>query len=236
MSVRVVTAPVDLLGPVPEAAPVEDKRRAAPLARALAGGGTEESRKRRRDGDFFPTPPEVVLALLRAEPRLARAVVWEPHAGEGHLARALEAAGSRVIATEKADRGYGETGVDFLTAPCRLPPGPATFAEPKAIVMNPPFRSVLPHVHRALSHLGAASFVACLLPGEFWARKKHLALFAERPPCEVVPCAWKPDFTGAGSGIFTVQWCVWNLGGGVGGARFRPLPRPDMRDLPEAML
>lgn len=200
----------------------------SPLAKALANGGTEESRARRKDGDFFPTPSEVSTALLRAMPELSDCFVWEPHAGVGSLAEALKEAGAEVVATEKADRGYGETGVDFLTCSSRLP---IDLERQAAIVMNPPFNQALPHIRRALSHLapnGRASYVVSLLAGEFWTRKKHLALFAEAPPFRVMPCAWKPDFTGAGSGIFTVQWCAWRVGGGL--ATFQPLPRP-ARDL-----
>ena len=56
--------------------------------------------------------------------------IWEPACGDGAIARVLERAGHRVIATDLIDRGYGEAGVDFLTT-----------AEPRArhIVTNPPY-------------------------------------------------------------------------------------------------
>ena len=55
--------------------------------------------------DWHPTPPCLILALTRfVLPGLPPGPVWEPCAGDGRLARAIEAEGRRVIATDIAPR------------------------------------------------------------------------------------------------------------------------------------
>lgn len=194
---------------------------ATPLARALATGGTEETRARKADGNFFPTPLDVTEALLRVEPliRDRSRLIWEPHCGEGYLAERLKQSGHQVYASDLIDRGYrgAATGLDFLQE--GLP------AEIDGIVMNPPFDDIEAHIRHALSF--GLRFVISLVQAEFWARKKHLALFRDHPPSRIYACAWKPDFTGEGSGIFCVQWCVWERGH-EGPTEFRPVERPNM--------
>jgi hypothetical protein len=73
-----------------------------------------------QDRDFYPTPPWVTEALLRRV-RLPRGIL-EPCCGDGAMARVLEAHCRRVVATGLVDRGYGETGWDFL-AETQLPEG-----------------------------------------------------------------------------------------------------------------
>jgi hypothetical protein len=74
----------------------------------------------RQDQEFYPTPAWVTEALLRRV-RLPKGV-WEPCCGDGAMAQVLEALGHPVVGTDLVDRGYGETGRDFL-AETRLPDG-----------------------------------------------------------------------------------------------------------------
>lgn len=186
------------------------------LALAIAGGGSEESKARREDGDFFPTTAECLYALLDAEPwlKLPGLSIWEPHCGEGHIAIPLSQLGHAVHATELKDRGFGLTGVNFLKA---------KRAPVDGIVMNPPFAGAQWHIRRALSF--GYEFVISLLPAEFWNRDKHLKLWREYQPSRIYQVAWKPDFTGGGSGIFCVQWNVWRRGF-EGATTITPLERP----------
>ncbi len=82
----------------------------------------------RPDDDHYPTPLQAIDPLMRAIVLPHR--VWEPACGEGHISRAMEARGHEVVSTTLTDRGYGETGIDFLSeSKLRAP----------AIVTNPPF-------------------------------------------------------------------------------------------------
>lgn len=84
-----------------------------------------------RKDDFYETPTEATLALLRSEPMPQ--ILWEPACGKGAISRVLAKHGHQVISTDLVDRGYGEAGVDFLMEQA-APPGVG------AIVTNPPFK------------------------------------------------------------------------------------------------
>lgn len=84
-----------------------------------------------RGDDFYETPEEATRALLAHETLPHR--LWEPACGKGAIARLLIEAGHDVVSTDLADRGYGQSGIDFLmehSAPDGV----------EAIVTNPPFK------------------------------------------------------------------------------------------------
>ncbi len=84
----------------------------------------------RQENDFYPTPDWVTEALLDSV--TLRGPVWEPCCGDGAMARAIEARGEVVVASDIADRGYGRTGVDFLQCQA-FPDGCGS------MVTNPPY-------------------------------------------------------------------------------------------------
>ena len=90
--------------------------------------------RRTRDiaDNFYPTPPEATRALLSVE--AFDGTVHEPACGEGHIAEELKAAGHCVVATDLNDRGYGTSGLDFLSQQVPLA---------RHIVTNPPYGSGL---------------------------------------------------------------------------------------------
>ena len=81
------------------------------------------------DADFYPTCDVAIDALLAVEDFSGKPV-WEPACGDGAIAKKFVAAGYDVMATDLHDRGYGDAGLDFLTAG-----GPWD----GHIVTNPPF-------------------------------------------------------------------------------------------------
>jgi hypothetical protein len=103
----------------------------------------------RESKDYFCTPPEATAALLERE--VFPGVVWEPACGNGAMARPIEAAGYRVVATDLVDRGYGQPGRDFLLEQL-LPEGCGS------VVTNPPFKLATQFVEHALD-LGARKVV-----------------------------------------------------------------------------
>lgn len=142
-------------------------------------GSKNRASKFRGDDDHYPTPPGATWALCRTGVLPPR--VWEPACGAGDMARVLAAAGHDVVATTLRDRGYGETGVDFLqTTTLRAP----------AIVTNPPFSLADEFVLHALQ---LQPKVACfLLRLKFlegarrfsalhvWAPLAHVFVFVDR--------------------------------------------------------
>ena len=103
---------------------------------------------------FYPTlgAPWMVPALLRHV--RVESVVWEPHAGQGHLTRELVAAGLEVIATDLVayDSIEGAPpsvhGIDFLQQRS-VPEGV------RSIIMNPPYDGAQNHVEHAIDLMRA---------------------------------------------------------------------------------
>jgi hypothetical protein len=108
----------------PTRSTVGERRPPAPAAREHA----RQPIPRRIPNDFYPTPPEAVRALLSVES--FDGSIWEPACGEGAIAKVLSAAGLDTVSTDRYAYGFGESGIDFLTA-----------ETPRArhIVTNPPY-------------------------------------------------------------------------------------------------
>lgn len=101
----------------------------------------------RRAYDFYPTPPEVIEALLDRED--FRGEVWEPASGDHRIVDALKRRGIDAVGTDI------QSGDDFFT----------TRRTPVCIITNPPYSHATEFVVRALEL--AESKVAMLLPLEF---------------------------------------------------------------------
>ena len=155
---------------------------------ALGGG-------KRREKDFYPTPAECTVALLdfleSKQAKINR--VWECAAGNGAIANVLE---SRLVDTVQTDI---ISGTDFLYAD--LPDGVDW------IITNPPFSLAEQFIRRAACFNVPFAF---LLKSQFWHSGKRYSLFMERRPRFVLPLTWRPDFTGQGSSLMDVLWCVWD--------------------------
>ena len=167
---------------------------------------TNRSAVDRNKTDFYETPEDVTAALLDfleshgyLVPPYSR--IWEPACGAGKMAEVIRSRGYNVSASDLHDQGYGETGVDFITA---NPPQYSTW-----IITNPPFKDAERFIRRALDLRKPFAF---LLKSQFWHAKSRLQLFRDHPPAYVLPLTWRPDFLyGAKSGSPTmeVMWSVW---------------------------
>lgn len=160
----------------------------------------------REKDDFYPSPPEAVEALLRAES--FDGDIWEPACGDGAISKVLEAAGYRVASSDLVDRGYGESRIDFLME--FTPRGPN-------IITNPPFKMVAPFIRQALNlSTGKVAFLlrlACLEGAErreiydssplarVWVFSKRLTMYR----------AGIPSATDSG-GMIAFAWFVWEHG------------------------
>lgn len=102
----------------------------------------------RAANDWYVEPPWIVERLLAAEP-FEPSFIWDPACGGGNIPKVFKAAGFSAVGSDLIDRGYGHTGLDFLTtaAPC-----------PPVIVTNPPFKLAEDFVRHAF-HLGVVKTV-----------------------------------------------------------------------------
>src|SRR3954466_11978235 len=64
--------------------------------------------------DYFPTPAWATHALIDNERFTGD--IWESACGNGAMSEVLALTRNAVSSSDLYNRGYGETGVDFLTA------------------------------------------------------------------------------------------------------------------------
>lgn len=115
--------------------------RAASAVSARLPMAGDSAPKREKD-DFYATPSWVTESFLRSAPDWPHHV-WEPAAGEGHIAEVLRASGREVVAADLVSRaGYTPGGIDFLLEREALAP---------SIVTNPPFKLAVEFVQHALA-------------------------------------------------------------------------------------
>ena len=181
----------------------------------IACGNTAYERK---ESDFYPTPPEVTIALLNspAAGLFIGATVWEPACGEGHMSKVLKKHQPLVVSSDLSENCYGRGGVDFLKSTTR---------EADWIVTNPPFNLSEQFIRKGIELGGNFAY---LLKSQYWHASRRYDLFCEYPPAYVLPLTWRPDFLfktrGGGSPLMDVLWCVWTDGTTV--PKYLPLKRP----------
>jgi hypothetical protein len=176
--------------------PMSDYKKAQSIVGTNNDGGRPEN-------DFYPTPPEGTLGLLKVEDFVGD--IWEPACGDGAMSRVLEGAGYNVVSTDLEPRNYG-VQADFLSSKILLAPN---------IVTNPPFRIALEFVEHARD-LGASKVsLLCklaFLEGQeratwlensplknVWVFKKRLTLYREGMKMK-------------NSGMIAFAWFVWERG------------------------
>ncbi len=104
-----------------------------------------------REGrDFYATPDWVTKALLQHTH--FRGPIWEPCCGDGAMSNILAAHGYEVVSTDIADRGFGTSGVNFLTCDA-VPPGC------RCIVTNPPYGDTGSHTEQSRSPKAMLEFL-----------------------------------------------------------------------------
>ena len=176
----------------------------------------------RRAGDYYSTPEEATVALLRVVNIHKSKVIWEPASGSGAITNILIREGFGTVASDIAPQMIAIER-DFLT-----------FLAPQGhwIITNPPFSLAGDFISHAFSlfDYGLEGF-AMLLKSQFWHASKRLALFRTTKPAMILPLTWRPDFLAGergGSPVMEVAWTVW-LRGHYGETRYIPVPRPGVR-------
>lgn len=174
----------------------------------LTGGGKKENR---RALDFYPTPPEVTIALMGFL-KLKPCTVWECACGNGAMADVIKSYGHKVVATDL------NTGVDFLK----------TKIKAEAIITNPPFNLAAKFIEKAVNE---ADIVAMVLKSQYWHAKGRIELFQKHTPSFILPLTWRPDFLYQerengkhGSPTLEIIWTVWIKGNNS--ATYQPLIKP----------
>ena len=168
-------------------------------------GGFKPTTKRNADldgPDFYPTPSWATFALIDNESFTGD--IWECACGDGAMSKVLEKTGSTVISSDLYDRGYGETGHDFLDTPRTA----------ENIVTNPPFHSAEGFVASAVKKADK-KFALLLRLAFLEGANRARTIFEIHPPSRVWVFSERITFymkgaKRAGSGTTAYAWLVWD--------------------------
>ena len=162
----------------------------------------------RQVDDFYATDPKALELLLEQEKFSNN--VWECACGQGHLSKVLVSNGYNTRSTDLMDRGYGQSGVDFLKQ---------EEAFDGDIITNPPYKYALDFVKKAYNLVTDGHKVAMLLRIQFLEGKERRQFFDYAPPRTVyvsssrIHCAMNGDFkTYNKSSAMCYAWFVWQKG------------------------
>ena len=174
-------------------------------------GASNHSEKERENNDYYATDPKAVDALVEVYDLPHK--VWECACGEGHLAHRLAELGYDVEATDLIDRGYGQSGVDFL---CEMDNHGCD-----CILTNPPYKYATEFILHAMRLLQRRGVCAMFLKTSFLEGKRRRdELYKVMPPryifqfSERMVCAKNGDFEAmekVGSAV-AYCWIIWEKG------------------------
>lgn len=173
-------------------------------------GATNHGMTEREENDYYATDPIAMELLLDIEGFSPD--VWECACGEGHLSQVLQRRGYRVRSTDLIDRGFGESGVDFLKSN-------ETFDGD--IITNPPYKYAKEFVQKAIETVTDGHRVAMFLKVQFLEGKARRELFDQYPPQFIyissnrISCCKNGDFSPEQRKNNSAQayaWYIWTKG------------------------
>ena len=173
-------------------------------------GASNHTDEERQNEDFYATEPRAAELLLELETFSSN--IWECACGDGSLSKVFENAGYSVKSTDLIDRGFGESGIDFLTTQTEWDGD---------IITNPPYKYGKEFVEKAIKTIPEGKKVAMFLKLQFMEGKARKNLFLKYPPKVIyvsasrLLCAKNAEFNkmieGGGSAI-AYGWFVWQKG------------------------
>ena len=118
----------------------------------MLGISTTRHPEERAAGDYYTTDPTAVRQFinhLQIDGKITEGIIWEPACGCGNISKELTNAGYNVFSTDLHDRGFGNSGIDFLQ----------TFIKPldcDTIITNPPYgeRIAIEDLNKLYSTIG----------------------------------------------------------------------------------
>ncbi|MEI1246610.1 hypothetical protein [Rhizobium aouanii] len=168
-------------------------------------GGFKPTTKRFADldgPDFFPTPPWATYALIDNE--AFSGDIWECACGNGAMSHVLEKRGNSVFSSDLFDRGYGQSGIDFITQNRKY----------DNIITNPPYNSAEAFVKNG-TRLAGKKFALLLRLAFLEGVNRANTIFSTTPPSRVWIFSERITFypagaTVKGSGTTAYAWFVWD--------------------------
>jgi hypothetical protein len=169
-------------------------------------GGFKPTIKRFADlegPDFFPTPAWATYALIDNEKLSGE--IWECACGNGAMSRVLDKTGCIVASSDLYERGFGETGIDFLTAK----------RQSDNIITNPPYNSAEGFVAAGLKK-ARQKFALLLRLAFLEGANRANTIFSRNPPSRVWVFSERITFyperaIRKGTGTTAYAWFVWDI-------------------------
>ncbi|HUZ33725.1 MAG TPA: hypothetical protein VMV19_16720 [Xanthobacteraceae bacterium] len=152
--------------------------------------------------DYFPTPRWATFALMDNEKFSGD--IWECACGDGAMSRVIEEVGINVISTDLYERGYGESGHDFLLAKRPAP----------NIITNPPYNSAEGFVATGV-RLARRKFALLLRLAFLEGANRANTIFSRLPPSRVWVFSERITFYPSGvepkgTGTTAYAWFIWD--------------------------
>jgi hypothetical protein len=168
-------------------------------------GGFKPTLKRFADldgPDFFPTPAWATFALVDNEK--LEGDIWECACGDGAMSRVMEQTGANVFSSDLYERGYGESGINFLCAT----------RSADNIITNPPYNCAEGFVESGVRQ-ARRKFALLLRLAFLEGANRANTIFARTPPSRVWVFSERITFYPAlaerkGSGTTAYAWFVWD--------------------------
>lgn len=173
-------------------------------------GASSHTDKEREENDYYATDPKAAELLLELEQFSPN--IWECSCGEGHLSEVFKKAGHKVKSSDLVNRGYGDSGIDFLLTDYNFNGD---------IITNPPYKFAQQFIEKSLDIIPVGNKVAMFLKVQFLEGKARKKMFLENPPKTVyisssrLLCAKNADFEGmkaGGGSAVAYAWFVWQKG------------------------
>lgn len=156
-----------------------------------------------QDGpDFFPTPEWATAALMENED--FEGEIWECACGDGAMSRVISHYSNSVYSSDLHDRGFGDTGIDFLDSSRTA----------TNIVTNPPYNLAESFIHQSL-RLSDGKIAFLLRLAFLESAKRFNSIYSQMRPSRVWVFSERITFypngkrTG-GSGTTAYAWFVWD--------------------------
>ena len=173
----------------------------------------------REKDDFYPTPDYATHSFIKhydireGSPHVWSKDVWEPACGDGAISKILEKDyDMRVVSTDLVDRGYGQSGIDFLME---------TKIQAPWVVTNPPYKLANEFVMKCLDFMEQEQhfngFAMLLRLAFLEGQGRHDKIFSRKAPSKVMVFSKRltmirgdHDEAWYGSGKMAFAWFIWD--------------------------
>ena len=171
-------------------------------------GASNHTDTERQIEDYYATEPKATELLMKMES--FKGPVWEPACGQGHMSKVLASNGLTVVSSDLIDRGFGQSGYDFLSIDNTEWNGD--------IITNPPYKYAQEFIEKSLQIIPKGHKVAMFLKLTFMESKGRKHLFTHFPPkvihvsCERLLCSKNGEFNASEGKAVAYAWYVWEKG------------------------